>query len=285
MRGATGGRPRPERPGEAGFSLRGAGHQGLPQWLGLLGHRRDLPCTRRRGIRREALWDGRAAVWPPAREQPRQRRRRRRDGLWGPRRAFLRRTKAPQARGAWYKRRAAPRGVPAAPAPGPPSCGAGDSGPASSSRVARAATGSCPCRLPGGGGRRCVLRSLRGSSSRHPPGARAGCGPRTAVRGSLCGGGRAGGRAAPRLCRPRAPEAVGAAAPLGRSAGESLGTARRRDARPTGARHARGLAAPGRWRSRRGDRAGGAASPGAAGRARPRGWPCAEPYRAPPCSP
>ena len=84
MGGVRGGRARPERSWAARFSLRRAGHQCIPQRLGLLGHRRDLPCAVRRCVGLQPLLDGRAAVVAQTRDQTRQRVCRGRDGLGGP---------------------------------------------------------------------------------------------------------------------------------------------------------------------------------------------------------
>ena len=81
--GALGGRARPERPGEAVFSLHGAGHQGIPQGLGLRGHCRDLACAVWRFVGVEARVDGRTPVSPQALDQTSQLVCGGRAGFWG----------------------------------------------------------------------------------------------------------------------------------------------------------------------------------------------------------
>ena len=88
MGGARGGRTRPERLGKAVLALGCAGHEGIPQGFGLLGHRRDLAGTGLRFLRVEALLDIRAAVVQQALDETRQCVRRRRDGLWGAKARF-----------------------------------------------------------------------------------------------------------------------------------------------------------------------------------------------------
>ena len=83
MGGALGGQARPERPGEAVLSLRCEGHQGIPQGLGLLGHRCDLAFTVLRFVGVEALLDVSAPVLQQAIDQTSQLVCGGRDGFWG----------------------------------------------------------------------------------------------------------------------------------------------------------------------------------------------------------
>src|SRR5262245_43333045 len=88
IRGARGGRARPERPREAVLSLGCEGHEGIPQGFGLLGHRRNLAFTVLRFIRVEALLDISAPVLQQAINETGQFVRRRRDSLWGAKARF-----------------------------------------------------------------------------------------------------------------------------------------------------------------------------------------------------
>jgi hypothetical protein len=77
-----------KRPWAAVFSLRREGHQGIPQRLGLLRHRRDLAVVVLRFVGVEALLDVRAAVLQQALDQTSEFVRRGCDGLGGPESRF-----------------------------------------------------------------------------------------------------------------------------------------------------------------------------------------------------
>jgi hypothetical protein len=96
MGDARRGRARPERPWAAVVSLRGQRHERRPQRLGLLGHRRDLPCAGRRCVGLQPLLDVRAARLEQTRDETRQRVCRGRDGLGGPESRVHPSTESPQ---------------------------------------------------------------------------------------------------------------------------------------------------------------------------------------------
>ena len=96
MGGALGERARPERPWAARFSLRREGHQGIPQRLGLLGHRRDLPFAGLRFVGLQPLLAVRAAVLAQTLDQTSQLVCRGRDGLGGPESRFPPSQESPQ---------------------------------------------------------------------------------------------------------------------------------------------------------------------------------------------
>src|SRR5438132_12276716 len=96
MGGALGGWARPSRPGDAALSLRGQRDQRIPQRLGLLGHRRDLPFAVLRFVGLQPLLDVSAAVLQQAIDETSQFVRRRRDGLWGAKARFHPPKESPQ---------------------------------------------------------------------------------------------------------------------------------------------------------------------------------------------